>query len=353
MKQRITCIITLPALLACCVLSCTAEAPAGVNTPEESRLNVSSAVMDAGGHTEAVPATRPAGDDAPVTVTQGSLGIFRSRGAGYADGQNNKQYTYTGADKGWQAAGPGDVIRLSGSDAEVCAYYPYHSDGSYSDRTALPLVSSGYTAAGGTHDPADICYDTDRTVSGTRRNTGFTMKHALAMLEFRLSRETGYTGDCRVTSVSLLNPELVTSSAIDITNGAYSAVTTKGTLTYNPGPDAGGILIGSAAATTAALLVPFTPAAAGLTVSFIVNGTPVEANIPLATIARVEAGHRYTVKITLKAASMQVTGVDMMPWTETRVGGDDHVWNPQIPEQVTGIQVSGDIAPGGTEGTGQ
>lgn len=329
MIHRITYFITLPALLACCMLSCTAEDPAGGALPVKSCLNVSSAVMSDGS-----PATRLAGDNVPVTVTRGSLGIFRSRGAGFADEQNNKQYTYTGADKGWQAASPGDVIHLSGGNVEVCAYYPYHGDASYSDKTALPLVSCEYTAASGTHDPADICYDTDRTMNGNRSSTSFTMKHAMAMLEFKLSKEAGYTGDCRVTSVTIQNPDLITSSAIDITGGTYSTTTTKGALTYSPGTDAGGILIGSDAAITAALLVPFTPTSAGLTVSFTVNGTPVEANIPLVTIAKVEAGHRYTVKVSMKGTSIKVTGVDMMPWTDTWVGGDGTVWYPQpsVPE---------------------
>ena len=351
MIHRITYLITLPVLLACCTLSCTAEDPAGGTLPVKNSLNVSSAIMSAGN-----PATRLAGDNAPVAVTQGSLGIFRSQGPDYADEQNNKQYTYIGTDKGWQAASSDDVIHLSVGNVEVCAYYPYHSDASYSDKTALPLVSSEYTATSGTHDPADICYDIDRTMNGSRSSTSFTMKHALAMLEFKLSKEACYTGECRVTSVTIQNPDLIISSAIDITGGTYSGTTVKGALTYYPGTDAGGILIGSDAVTTAALLVPFTPTAAGLTVSFSVNGIPVETNIPAATIANVEAGHRYTVKITLKGASMQVTGVDMMPWADTQVGGDGTVWYPEPwnPARSIGIRLSkSDIDLGGTECTEQ
>ena len=344
MKQEIMYLVILSSLLASCAGD---EQQAGMPGAEGS-LHVSSVTVNPGGHTDAGAATRLTGDDVAMPVTQGSLGIFRSRSTGYDGTQDNKKYTYIETGNGWQPATPGDAILLNANVADVCAYYPYHSDAAYSDKTALPLTPGKYAGGNGTHDPADLCYDTDRPVSSTRRTTGFTMRHAMAMLELKLSKETGYVGDCRVTSVSLLNPGLITSSAINITDGTYSAAPVKGTLTYSPGTDADGMLIGSAAATTAALLVPFTPSGAGLTVSFNVNGTPIEANIPATTIAKVEAGHRYTVKITMKASSMQVTGVDMMPWTEINVGGDGHTWEPQIPTPpapapvIIGIQLSPD-----------
>lgn len=323
MKQEIVYLVMMSALLA----SCTGDEQRAGMPGAESRLYVSSATVNAGGHTDAGVATRLAGDDMPVPVTQGSLGIFRSQGTGYDGTLDNKKYTYI-AD-GWQPATPGDAILLNANAADVCAYYPYHGDAAYSDKTALPLTSGKYAGGNGTHDPADLCYDTDRPVSGTRRTTGFTMRHALAMLEFKLSKEAGYVGECRVTSVVLTNPGLITSSAIDISGGTYGAAPVKGPLAYSFGTDAGGVLIENAAVTTAALLVPFIPTADGLAVSFTVNGTPTEANIPAATLAKVEAGHRYTVKITLKAGSMQVTGVDRMPWTEINVGGDGHTWEPE------------------------
>lgn len=326
MRQRIAYIIPLSALFACCMQSCTQDEPAGGILSGVKSLHVSSASLNGGSRTETDAVTRLTGDNVPVPVTQGSIGIFRSQSTGYTDKQSNKKYTY--ADTGWQPATPGDVILLNADNAAVCAYYPYHADAAYADETALPLNSGLYTGGNGTHDPADLCYDTNRPLNAARRTANFTMRHALAMLEFKLSKEAGYVGECRVTSVSLLNPGLITSSAIDISGGTYGTAPVKGSLTYSFGTDADGILIESSAVTTAALLVPFTPTADGLSVSFTVNGTPTEANIPVATLAGVEAGHRYTVKITLKAGSMQVTGVDRMPWTEINVGGDGHIWEP-------------------------
>lgn len=310
MKQRIAYFITLPALFACCMQSCVQDERAALLLPAEKSLHVSSAAMETGA------ATRLAGDDTPVPVTQGSLGIFRSQSTGYADGQHNKKYTYAGT--GWQPATTGDVILLNGNIAHVCAYYPCHDGTGYSDETALPLVSGLYAGDNGTHDPADLCYAINRPMSSSRPATSFTMKHALAMLEFRLSKEADIPGEYRVTAVSVQNPDLIRTSAINITDGSYGTAV-KGAVNCNVSMDAG-IPAGSASVTIGLLLVPFT-SAQGLSVTFTVNGAPVKVDIPATDIAGVQAGHRYAVKVLLKKVVAQVTGVDILPWTETAVPG--------------------------------
>ena len=317
MRQRIAYIIPLSALFACCMQSCTQDEPAGGILSGGKSLHVSSATMNGGSHTETDAVTRLAGDDVPVPVTQGSLGIFRSQSTGYADKQSNKKYTYAGT--GWQPATPGDVILLNADNAAVCAYYPYHDNIAYSDETALPLTSGLYTGGNGTHDPADLCYDTNRTLNAARRTANFTMRHALALLEFKLTREAGFTGDSHVTAVSVQNPGLTGTSTINITNGTYATATPTGTVDCNIGTDAG-LLTGSSTVTVGILLVPFT-SAAGLSVTFTVDGAPRKVDIAPGSIAGVQAGHRYTVKVHLEKVLAQVTGVDILPWTETEVTG--------------------------------
>ena len=317
-------LLAASALLA----SCTQDEFKDGIVPPGNSLYISSAVVGTGSHTETEAATRADVGDVPVTVTKGSLGIFRSQGTGYSSTLDNVKYTYKGADQGWQAATAADTLFLNGGDADVCAYYPYNGDATYSDKTIILLTSGKYTGTADVHDPNDICYDTDRTMNGSRRATTFELKHALAMLECKITKDADYKGDCRITSVSVLNPELILSSDIDITNGTYGTTPVKRTLTYNPGSDADGILIGNTPFTTAALLLPFVPAADGVTIAFSVNGVSVEAVIPNGKMPKVEAGHRYTANIVMKATSMQVTGVDMLAWEETGVGGDDYTWYP-------------------------
>lgn len=291
--------------------------------PPGNSLYISSAILTSGGHTEMEAATR-----ASVSVTNGSLGLFRSKGTGYASTLDNVKYTYTGADKGWQPATAADTLFLNGDDADVCAYYPYNSDTEYTDKTRFILHPGKYTGTASTHDPMDLCYATNRTLNGARRATTFELKHAMALLELKITKDAGYKGDCSIGSVSILSPELITGCTLNITDGTYTTGVKDGVLAYNPGTDDTGILIGNTASTTAALLVPFTPTADGVTIAFAVNDVPVEAVIPGDKLPKLEAGYRYTANIVMKAASMQVTGVDMMPWEETGVGGDDYTWYP-------------------------
>lgn len=314
--------------------------------PPGNSLYVATAIIAPGNHTETEAATRVLGDEVPVAVTAGSLGVFRSKGTGYAEALNNKKYTYTGADNGWQPATTADTLFLNGDDAQVCAYYPYNADASYQDATALPLVSGKYTGTGALHDPNDLCFDINRMVNAVRRATTFEMKHALALLEFRISKEASYSDECRITSISILNPEMLSETTIDITAGTYGTPT-KGTVTYNPGADADGLLIETTAATTGALLVPFTPTADGLTIAFTANDTPVEAAISATELPQLEAGRRYRVNVIMKTNSMRVTGVDMMPWEEVGVGGDDYTWYPgEEKEKVIDIGLDFVFAPG-------
>lgn len=313
-------LLALSALLACC----SQDELSGGIIPTGNSLYVSSAIIASGSHSETEATTR--GDILLVPVTKGSLGIFRSKGTGYASALDNMKYTYT-VGKGWQPAAASDTIFLNGDDADVCAYYPH--DVALTGKTSIPLTSGKYTGTVSAHDPNDICYAANRTLNGYNRATTFEMKHAMAMLELKITKDANYKGDCHITSVSILNPALVISSTIDISTGTYAAAPTKGTVAYNPGADANGILIGTTASTTAALLIPFNPTADGLSLSFAVNDMPVVVNIGTDKLPAVEAGNRYIVNLTMKATSMQVTGVDMMPWEETGVGGDDYVWYPK------------------------
>ena len=352
MKQIFSLVLlALSALLACCTQD---ELPGGSVIPPGYSLYVSSTVIGSGSHSETEVSTRAG--SVLVPVTKGSLGIFRSKGAGYSGELNNIEYTYTGAAKGWQPTATTDTILLNGGDADVCAYYPYDGAMNFIDKTRMPIYSGKYTgnysAVAGSF-VYDLCYDINRTLNGSKRATTFEMKHAMAMLEFKITKDAGYQGDCRVTSVSILNPNLITESAIDISSGTYATTSSKGTVAYNPGDDADGILIGSTAATTSALLVPFTPDADGITLSFAVNDMPVTANIGTDKLPKVEAGNRYTVKLTMKATSMEVTGVDMLPWEETGVGGDGFTWYPteEVPAHTIDIGLDFYIADGNLRAT--
>ena len=105
--------------------SCTQDELPGTGTAVGiAPLHIASAGLQAPG----MQAVTRAAD----ALTTGSIGVFRSQGTGYAETQDNKQYTYTAA-KGWQPSAAADTVYLMANDVDVCAYFPYKS--TYTDKT--------------------------------------------------------------------------------------------------------------------------------------------------------------------------------------------------------------------------
>ena len=323
-----------PAIAALCTLlplSCTQDEPlqGGIPGPGNA-LHVSSVRFEADRLSQTDIDTRVAGDDVPVTLQAGSIGLFRSQGTGYTSTLDNKKYTYI-ADKGWQPATAADTLLLNADDAEVCAYYPYNS--AYTSKTALPLKSGKYTGTSSLHDPNDLCYATDRTLNARNRGTSFELKHAMALMEFSIVKSLGYMGDCRLTEITVKDSEVILTSSLNVSRGTYAGAV-NGNVSYNPGTDAGGVLLDkSTAHNSGVLLVPFEPTDTGITIGFTVNGETIEVDIVKDVIKEVQAGHRYSINVTVNPNSLSVTGVDMLPWEEAWVGGDDYTWYPEESER--------------------
>lgn len=246
---------------------------------------------------------------ATTALTSGSIGVFRAKDTGaspaYPAECNNYQYT---CNSGWKPANAANTVYLTGKDIDVCAYYPYHSDAAYVDKTAIPLTSGRYI---GTNDINDICYAKNRTVnaSGGGRSTTFTMTHAMALMEFVLYGEAG-AASLTVANVTITHASLVGSTTLNITNGTYAAGSVSGSLAYDLS-----LPVSGTTATTSALLVPFNLNSTELKAAFTVTGVNTSSvTIPAAFFGgKLEAGKRYRVKIALNG--MEVTGVEVEDWT--------------------------------------
>ena len=328
MKTTLLTIATLSAL-ALLATACTADEPGGgASAPAgvQSALSVTSVLRDPGTGVEIDAHTRA---EVLLPLEAGSIGVFRSQGTGYTSALNNKKYTYS-AGNGWQPAATTDSIMLNGDNANVCAYYPYNADTKYASSSALPLVSGKYTGTDVAHDPNDLCYDYNRALNAYSRKTEFKMKHAMALMELLVGKDELLSDqDMTLTSVSAVN---AASATVNITASTptYGSVV-AGTVTCNPADNDKGVVIPALpgrATPARMLLVPLTPASTGTVIGLTVNGNPLTATIPTTDIAKIEAGVRYRVKITVTPVIMQVTGVDILPWTDVTVGGDDHVYNP-------------------------
>lgn len=249
-------------------------------------------------------------------LTTGSIGVFRSKGTGYAEAQDNKQYTYTTA-KGWQPSAAADTVYLTATDADVCAYFPYNS--AYTSATAIPLVSGRYTGTADDltkHDPADICYAMNRTLNGASASTDFTMQHAMAMVQLSFERFNYEGTACNLTSVTIKNPELIGSDTLDITAGTYVSPV-KAAVTWTPGtttPATGIQVPATGTISTSALLVPCTLDAAGTTFHFMVDGQKMSVKVPAAKLSALMAGKIYRLKFKIHAASIVLSDVSIIDW---------------------------------------
>lgn len=307
MKLRILHFITLSALLASCSQD---ELPGTGATVGIAPLHIVSARLQA-------PGTQTVTRAADV-LTTGSIGVFRSKGTGYAETQDNKQYTYTAA-KGWQPSAAADTVYLMANDVDVCAYFPYKS--TYTDKTAVPLASGKYTGTTDDltkHDPADICFATNRILSGASVSTDFEMRHAMAMVQLSFER-LNYEGTaCNVTSVIIKNTKLIGTATLNITDGTYAAPV-KAAVKWTPGTatPATGIQVPATGVseTTAALLVPCTLDVAGTTTfSFTVNGQTMSVKVPVVKLPAFEAGKIHRLKFVIHAASITLSDVSVFDW---------------------------------------
>ena len=314
LKTRMTaiataCIYSVGATML--LASCTQDELPGTGTAVGiAPLHIASAGLQAPG----MQAVTRAAD----ALTTGSIGVFRSQGTGYAETQDNKQYTYTAA-KGWQPSAAADTVYLMANDVDVCAYFPYKS--TYTDKTAIPLASGKYTGTVDDltkHDPADICYATNRTLNGASVSTDFEMQHAMAMVQLSFSR-LNYEGTaCNLTSVIIKNTELIGTATLNITDGTYAApVKVAVKWTHGTATPATGIQVPATgiSETTTALLVPCTLDAAGSTTfTFTVDGQAMSVKVPSAKLPTFEAGKIHRLKFVIHAASVTLSDVSIIDW---------------------------------------
>lgn len=316
LKTRMTalataCVYSVGATLL--LASCTQDELPGTGAAVGTApLRVVSATLQAPG-TQTV--TRATASD---LLTTGSIGVFRSKGTGYAETQDNKQYAYSAA-KGWQPSVVADTVYLMANDADVCAYFPYKS--TYTDKTAVPLASGKYTGTADDftkHDPADICYATNRPLNGASSSTDFEMRHAMAMVQLSFERLNYASTLCNLTEVSIKNKELVSTATLDISTGTYATVK-KDAVKWTPGTatPATGLQVPATGVSeiTAVLMVPCTlDAADPTTFGFTVDGLAMSVKVPASRLPAFEAGKIHRLKFVIHAASITLGDVSIIDW---------------------------------------
>lgn len=277
-----------------------------------------------------------------------SIGVFLtedvSKGTSYDkkySDRNNCKYTKVSGV--WTPIDDENTVSLvAGAYANLWAIYPYHGDKEngldYTDRTAIPLKSKLYSAE------KDLCYGPG---TGVSNETSFTqpggsnasveisflnMEHAYSWVVFRINRHE-YTGDAKLSKVKVSN--VLTYTTLNITNGTY----TTSKATPEPGiaekvdetiPELEtnyaevGFLIAPCELESIGTILGV--ADCGMKVDLTVDGEVYTLGIPLTKLAKLEAGKKYSIEITVQGAHgivIETNGVSTIDWpTPTTASGD-------------------------------
>lgn len=214
----------------------------------------------------------------------GDVGIFLFAENGYAE----KSFHYSVVGGRWTAGTP---LMLTGENAAVCVWYPYHfqlpADGT--EVRTFVLNAQKYVPA------ADFCYQT--TVHGLN-NRNYTLQarlqHAYSQIEFRLSRDITFKSAGAVGNVSLSAGGLLKGVTLDITSGTYSSAV-AGNVVFPAD-----ISVSADREAVAGVLLPPATLTGDMHLSFQVDGQEMTAVLPLASLPRLTAGTKYTVRGILK-----------------------------------------------------
>lgn len=304
-------------LVSCSQDSLFADNGANGSADSISALHIVSATLQAQSATRGIAAD---------PLTTGNIGVFCSQSTDDAGVQNNRSYTYD-ISGGWQPQTADQTVYLAASDADICAYFPYNSV--YVNKIAIPLASGKYKGTADDltkHDPADICYATNRTMSGAVPSTRFEMNHAMSMVQLSFERDDLGTTPYDLTSVSIKNAGLIGTATLNIGNGTYTAVS-KTAVTWTPGatdPAAGIQLpVSGVSETTSALLVPCTLNATGTVFTFTISGKRLSANVSVSTLPALLAGKIHRLKFMIRGSSAILSEVNIIDWQDEWASGSE------------------------------
>lgn len=255
-----------------------------------------------------------------ITTTGAQIGVFRIAATGYSSGASSS-YTYLSGT--WVAASD---IYLNGRSANVCAYYPYN--GSNTDATQIALASARYHTDIPADVPKDISYAVNQSVDATSAPLNFTMVHAYAMLKLVIDKQAGYSRKLSLAKVTLTS--ITTTAKLNITNGTRSNAAT-GNYTYEPTATGGAIVAipetPDESCTTSALLIPYTIGSSGLRVTVdikedgVTTAKSLSCDITDLKNTALQAGTRYTAKLTLTATGLQAGTLMVADWTDKATTG--------------------------------
>lgn len=155
------------------------------------------------------------------------IGVYirDSSGESY-DGFDYNNIRYTASGSGWQQYWNGDRdIMLSGTKADLYAYYPYSAN--VTSASSIPVQASSTVQT-------DYMYATpEKNLNNHNPSASVLMNHALAAIRISVSKGS-YSGIGRVTSISVKGNGIATSGYLDGTDGSLSSLKGENSLIEPP-----------------------------------------------------------------------------------------------------------------------
>lgn len=231
-----------------------------------------------------------------VSVTSGSMGVFRTTASDYP-AQYNAQYTYNG---GWAPKDNDNTVFLDGRAATLCAYYPVGSVTFTSNSFTATLTAQTYDAN------KDMQYAKTGGSSVTNLNptASFAMVQAYSRVKLSIKRELA--GTSNVSKVNLKNgTTFYASRTIDISNGTLGGSTTSGGWNYTFSK-----AISNSPNTDYDVLVPPQPVSNGLTITLTIDGVDCAVTVPSERFSsgNLDAGKQYSINLLIKDSAVSISG---------------------------------------------
>ena len=220
---------------------------------------------------------------------------------GYA---NNQWKTANGTT--WdivEAANP----NLTGTEGVAVAYYPYSSTAT--TYTAIPVESASQT---------DYMYSGwSNDLTNASPEATFTMQHALAAVRVKLVASANYTGDKSASAVTISSDGFMATASLDASTGILSSKDGAGA---EHTQDNLGLTLDATGKDVDFLVIP---AETSADINFIatIGGKQYAATVTPGEALAQGLIHTYT--LTLSAAGMKVSTVEVTPWGDGQTGSDE------------------------------
>lgn len=274
-------------------------------------------------------ATTRAVKELPTTE---AIGFFvQADGSYYKEANNIEGSFQSGA---WQAKDAAKTIWLNNKDAKIGVYHPYSA--AQTAAQALNLAAAGYDAA---KDLSATCITVNNRADMTTLSA--TLTHVYSRLSLTFLRNAGYTGDAKMSAVSLSAGNLFGQGTYNPVTGVYAL--NNSTVNY-PDFSATPKDVTDKAESTASFdwLLPPTKEAnsatdaalsGDLTVTVTVDGKAMRVAIPKEkfTGSRLGAGTHHSVTIYLQPTGLTLNSVKITDWVAVDVDGGNAGFVPDVP----------------------